>query len=85
MTDTFIIFGPVACGKTFNRERIARHLTGDADRFVEVDEPSAHGRPVRGNVHLTSNLASAERKLANAGILNPIVRSFESVKRELQL
>lgn len=85
MTGTFIVFGPPACGKTRNRERIARHLTGDAARFVEVDEPSAHGRPVPGNVHLTNDLVSAERKLANAGITGAIIHSFESVKRELLL
>lgn len=84
MSRTFIVFGPMACGKTRHRERIARHLTGDAARFVEVDEPGARGRPARGRVHLTNDLDHARRKLAEAGITNPIVHSFESVKQELR-
>lgn len=63
---TFIVHGPMACGKTRNREVIAQHLVGDACRCLEIDEPSV--KPRDGFVHLTNDLSTAIKKLSRAKI-----------------
>jgi hypothetical protein len=75
---TYIVFGPMACGKTRHRELIATLLTNDAKRFVEIDECSA--KPKAGHVHLTNDLSAAERKLKKAGIVDITIRSFFSFR-----
>jgi hypothetical protein len=63
---TFIVHGPMACGKTRNRETIARLLARNPSRWVEIDESNAKAR--EGYVHLTNDLPRARQKLKDAGV-----------------
>lgn len=47
---TFIVHGPMGCGKTFNRRLIAERLTGDPEAFV--DEWDYRDVLQDGKVHL---------------------------------
>lgn len=49
---TYIVYGPKGCGKTTNREKIAKKLTGDPTAYVDSWEPGID-KLQPGKVHLT--------------------------------
>lgn len=80
---TYIVTGPMACGKTHHRHEIARYLVNDENAIV--DDWDLHLRPlVPGHVHLT-NLPIEHKELRKRSTL-PSVRivTFEAVMAELR-
>lgn len=49
----YVVYGPPACGKTTNREAIARHFTGNPNNYV--DDWWRNDNPRNNHVHLTTN------------------------------
>lgn len=79
MKSTIIVHGPAGCGKTRNREKIAKKLTGDSKNYVDDVDNVLRGQVKVGAVYLTIDADRMREMLAREGIDDVRIIPFSKV------